>query len=82
VHKNSEVLYISKPGNQHVDLPDFALEKLTAPGLDIETVWKVKQPYPLSHGDPDFYAAGMDRLQALLAGNTLIENVEGGLQDV
>lgn len=72
LHHESEVLYVSKPGNQFVDLVDFELEELPAPGLDIELVWKVKKPYPFIHGDPDYHAAAMSRLRAMMAGNSLI----------
>lgn len=76
VHPDSEVLYISKPGNHYVDLPDFEVEELAAPGLDIELVWKVLKPYPQIEGDPDYHAAGMARLRALVRGVPCIKEDE------
>ena len=60
LHPDSEVLYISKPGNRHVDLPEFDTEELPAPGLTVERVYKVKKPYP-KFSKPNYYLAGLER---------------------
>ena len=71
LHPDSEVLYISKPGNHFVDLPDFRVEELDAPGLEVEAVWKVLKPYP-RFGRPNYLLAGLARTLAMRQGNDLI----------
>lgn len=78
LHHTSEALYISKPGNRHVDLPGFDVESLFVPklagqaripGCDEEMVYKINPPYPEIDESPDYAAAGFERLQALMKGN-------------
>lgn len=71
VHPDSEVLYVSKPGNHYVDLPDFHVEPVDAPGLDVERVWRVLKPYP-EFGKPNYIFAGVERLLAMQDGNPMI----------
>lgn len=72
LHSESEVLYISKPGNRHVDLPDFRVEELSGvPGLRVERVYRVLKPYP-KFSKPNYLFAGLDRLLAMRGGNDLI----------
>ena len=71
LHEDSEVLYISKPGNRHVDLPEYKTEELAAPGLKVERVYKVLKPYP-KFGKPNYLFAGVERLLAMQDGNDMI----------
>lgn len=75
LHPDSEVLYISKPGNHFVDLPDFDVEKLAAPGLEVEEVRTVLKPYP-KFGQPNYLLAGLARTLAMELGNTMIREDE------
>jgi hypothetical protein len=61
---DSEVLYISKPGNQYVDLVDFTVSLLPAPGLVEEQVLQVQRPFPRHRGPPDLVRAGVARFTA------------------
>lgn len=71
LHADSEVLYISKPGNRHVDLPEFKTEEVAAPGLKVERVYKVLKPYP-RFSKPNYLFAGVERLLAMRDGNDMI----------
>lgn len=70
LHPDSEAIYISKPGNQHVDLPDFALERVHAPGMVLEYAWQVLRPFPPPDGGyrARYDLAAYDRLAALVDG--------------
>lgn len=72
LHPDSEALYISKPGNHYVDLPDYKVEELVAPGLSSERVYRVLKPYP-EFGEPNYLLAGIERLEAMFDGNLMIE---------
>lgn len=72
VHPDSEVLYVSKPGNQHVDLPRFTFEQLDAPGCRVEEVRRVLRPYP-EFTEPNYFLAGAERLLAMYKGNPLVD---------
>ncbi len=67
LHPDSEVLYISKPGNRHVDLPEYTTEVIEAPGCDLEVVYKVLKPYP-KFAEPNYYLAGVERTLAMMDG--------------
>lgn len=71
LHEDSEVLYISKPGNRHVDLPEYKVDVLDAPGLRVEMVYKVLKPYP-KFAKPNYLFAGVERLLAMQQGNDMI----------
>lgn len=42
VHTSSEILYISKPHNLEIDLPETAVEEVAAPGIK-EKVWRIRR---------------------------------------
>lgn len=71
LHASTEVLYISKPGNRHYDVPDYAVEYLPAPGCRVEHVYKLLRPFP-KFTEPNLAKAARDRLNAMLGGNDLI----------
>lgn len=71
IHPSCEILYISKPGNRHVDLPGIDAKRLLAPGCRMEDVWQLLRP--LSElNDRDYARAGIDRLIAMRLGNDLM----------
>jgi chaperonin GroEL len=73
VHPDSEVLYVSKPGNRHVDLPEYRTEVVAAPGLGVELVYRVLKPYP-EFSRPNYLLAGVERYFAMADGHDEFED--------
>lgn len=72
IHKDSEILYISKPGNRHVDLPRFTTQRIIAPGCRVERVYRVLPPYPIGPRAVDHQLFIEDQLRAMLEGHDFI----------
>lgn len=62
LHTDSEVLYISLPGNDYIDLPEFKTEVVDAPGLISERAFRALKPYPVFER-PNYW---IDEVQDLL----------------